>query len=221
MTMAYEEFYVNHGQRTIGSMFEFAFYNLKMDLDDFTQLFIYSGFAMEFEKGNPKYVAGMSGVELAMRVVEQTTDRDIILGEESYSNRSRAYWAGWVLSYYQWYTGKSFERLVKLIPVKTILQLYEPLCQSDIKKIVAVLDKMTDGVVVVDLKKTKDGATNLAKLRKHSKLSQRGLADKSGVKIRMVQLYEQRQNDINKGQAMTIKKLSEALNCRMEDLLEK
>lgn len=52
-------------------------------------------------------------------------------------------------------------------------------------------------------------------------LSQSKLAELSGVNVRMIQHYEQGAKDINKAQADTILTLAKALNCNMEDLLEK
>lgn len=52
-------------------------------------------------------------------------------------------------------------------------------------------------------------------------LSQSKLAELSGVNVRMIQYYEQGAKDINKAQADTILTLAKALNCNMEDLLEK
>ena len=37
---------------------------------------------------------------------------------------------------------------------------------------------------------------------------------------RQIQLFEQRQRDINKASAVTLLMLSRALHCRMEDLIE-
>ena len=52
-------------------------------------------------------------------------------------------------------------------------------------------------------------------------LSQRELAELSGVPVCTIQQYEQRQKDINKAQATTLLHFSRVLNCKMEDLLEK
>lgn len=52
-------------------------------------------------------------------------------------------------------------------------------------------------------------------------LSQSKLAELSEVNVRMIQYYEQGAKDINKAQADTILALAKALNCNMEDLLEK
>lgn len=52
-------------------------------------------------------------------------------------------------------------------------------------------------------------------------LSQSQLASASGVSVRMIQYYEQGVKDINKASGETLYKLSKALDCKMEDLIEK
>lgn len=61
----------------------------------------------------------------------------------------------------------------------------------------------------------------LRELRLEKELSQNELSKLSGVSARMIQYYEQGVKDINKAQAQSIYQLSQALNCRMEDLIMK
>jgi len=51
-------------------------------------------------------------------------------------------------------------------------------------------------------------------------MSQRCLAEKSGISLRTIQQYEQRQNNINKAQIGTLIPLSKALYCDVRKLLE-
>ena len=62
--------------------------------------------------------------------------------------------------------------------------------------------------------------SKLKQIRKSKKLDQKTLAEISGVNLRMIQHYEQGVKDINKAQAITLYKLAQALECRIEDLLE-
>lgn len=62
--------------------------------------------------------------------------------------------------------------------------------------------------------------TNLKRIRNLAGLSQRELADLSGVSVRQIQLFEQRQRDINQTRAIDVLRLSRVLGCRNEDLLE-
>lgn len=57
-------------------------------------------------------------------------------------------------------------------------------------------------------------------IRERVGLSQSQLSTASGVNCRMIQSYEQGVKDINKAQAITLYKLSKALNVKIEDLLE-
>lgn len=63
--------------------------------------------------------------------------------------------------------------------------------------------------------------TNLAIIRNQRGISQAKLAEDSGVNVRMIQHYEQKNKDINTAQVITIYKLARALNCTVEDLIEK
>ena len=57
-------------------------------------------------------------------------------------------------------------------------------------------------------------------IREERGLSQSQLAEKSGVSVRMVQYYEQGAKDLNKAAAATVRHLAQALDCRMEDLID-
>lgn len=62
--------------------------------------------------------------------------------------------------------------------------------------------------------------TNLKYYREKRFFTQKELAEKSGVSIRMIQSYEIKRRDINKAQAITVYNLANALACNIEDILE-
>ena len=62
--------------------------------------------------------------------------------------------------------------------------------------------------------------TNLARYRKNAGMSQIQLSRYSQVSLRSIQLYEQRQLNINTSPANKLFKLSRVLGCSIEDLLE-
>ena len=51
-------------------------------------------------------------------------------------------------------------------------------------------------------------------------MSQKELANKTEIPLRTIQQYEQKQKNINKAQAEYLIRLSKALYCEPEDLLE-
>lgn len=52
-------------------------------------------------------------------------------------------------------------------------------------------------------------------------LSQSELSNLSGVNLKMIQFYETGFKNINHARADTVCKLAAALNCKMEDLIER
>lgn len=62
--------------------------------------------------------------------------------------------------------------------------------------------------------------SKLKRIREEKNITQIKLAEESGVNLRILQYYEQGYKDINKAQAITLYKLAQALECKVEDLLE-
>lgn len=211
MIHAYDKVYLEKARTSLARMLDFAVYDLGYDIKDFFDMFLRSGIAARFEKGDFQIIAGKSGVELAYDVLE-------ILGEDKRdikpkytANRSDEYWTGWALAYYQWETGLTFSEIVKYIPIKDVVSLYNPYHEMDIRHFV---DKMNE------LYKSAKPDTNLKIIRTKLNLTQKELSDISGVPVRTIQQYEQRQKNINKAQTEYLVMLSKALSCKVEDLLE-
>ena len=60
----------------------------------------------------------------------------------------------------------------------------------------------------------------LKTIRESKALTQAQLSARSGVSLRMIQHYEQGQKDLSKAQYRTLKKLAEALDVTIDELLE-
>lgn len=212
MIHAYDKVYLDKARTALGRMLDFAVYDLKYDIEDFFALFITSGIAAQFEKGDYRVIVGMSGVELAYKVLELAKGGENRIKPQYSADRSEEYWAGWALAYYQWDTALSFEEIVRAVPMKRIVQMYSPYHEMDIRQF---CDKMNE------LYRTAQPETNLKALRQRVGLSQRELAEQSGVPLRTIQQYEQRQKSINKAQAEYLLMLARILCCDIEDLIEK
>lgn len=63
--------------------------------------------------------------------------------------------------------------------------------------------------------------TNIKRIRMAYGCTQKELAERSGVSLRSIQMYEQRNKNINKASADAVYCLAKALGCKMEDLIEK
>ena len=210
MIHAYDKVYLEKARTVLGRMLDFAVYDLKYDIAEFFALFIRTGAASQFETGDFSVIAGMSGVELAYEVLERSGITVRI--QPGYTvNRSEEYWTGWALAYYQWETSMRFSEIVRYIPIKDIEALYFPYHEMDIRQFV---DRMNT------LYRAAKPETNLKFLRQKASLSQRELAELSGVPVRTIQQYEQRQKNINKAQAEYLVMLARVLCCAVEELLE-
>ncbi len=211
MIRAYDEDYLVYAQRILGDMLDFSINTLGYDGDMFFSMFIISGLALQFEKGNSSYVAGKTECELAREVIRESGLKEPDVPDEMYMDKSPEYWCGWALAYYQWYTGRTFARIHKAVSIETILGMYPTLHEADIMKFVAVMDEKLQDYYT---------DTNLKRLRTSMGMSQRELAQLSGVAQRQIQLLEEKRRDINKTQAFTLYRLGKVLHCSCEDLLE-
>lgn len=61
--------------------------------------------------------------------------------------------------------------------------------------------------------------SNLKRIREEKNITQAKLSEISGVNLQMIQKYEQGIKDINKAQGITLHALAQALECKIEDLL--
>ena len=212
MIHAYDRVYLDKARTALARMLDFAVYELHFQLETFWNLFIVSGVATRFESGDFTLLVGKSGVEAAYEVLDQCGLSRERIKPQYPTDRSEEYWTGWALAYYQWETGLSFADITKHVPITQVCALYSPYHEMDIRQFCVQMDR---------LYKAAKQDTNLKRLRKASELSQRELAQQSGVSFRTIQQYEQRQKNINKAQAESLLMLSKALNCRAEDLLER
>lgn len=70
---AYKETYLNNAADTFGSMMDYAVNDCGLDGDVFLHMFVTSGLGEQFGRGNPKVIAGMSGLDLANRAIQSGT----------------------------------------------------------------------------------------------------------------------------------------------------
>lgn len=212
-TRAYQQFYLSDAQQNLAVMFDYAIRSLRYEPNQFFLYFIQSGVAEKFGHANPKYIVGMSGIDLCEHVLQKIGSEVPITHEDFFVEQGAEFWLGWVLAYYQWYSGLRFSDFQEygLVPSE-ILSRYI-LHEADISKFVTVANKII-------LANKMASPTHLQKIRKSRGLSQSQLAELSGVSLRMIQLYEQRQNDINKAAGTVIESLARALCCNFYEVME-
>ncbi|MBQ9768073.1 MAG: helix-turn-helix transcriptional regulator [Lachnospiraceae bacterium] len=211
MMCAYDRLYLEKARTALGRMFDYAVYELKYDLTEFFALFLATGMARRFERGDAEVLVGKSGVELAYDVCYDSEVKIEFTPFRGTSDRSPEYWAGWALAYYQWKTALPFSEIVQAVPLETIVSLYSPYHEMDIRQFV---DKMNE------LYRAANPETRLKRFRKRAGVSQSELAELSGVPVRTIQQYEQRQKNINKAAAESLVNMARVLCCEVADLME-
>lgn len=211
MIHAYDKVYLEKARTALGRMLDFAVYELKYNIADFFNLFLSSGIAERFGQGDFTVIVGISGVELTYEVLEKSGIKTSRIKPNYAAGRSEEYWTGWALAYYQWETALSFAEIVHYIPIKDIQALYSPYHEMDIQQF---CDKMNE------LYRFAKPETNLKLMRQKAGFSQRQLAELSGVPMRTIQQYEQRQKNINKAQVEYLLMLAQTLCCDVRELVE-
>lgn len=211
MIHAYNESYLSDAKQNLAEFFDYAISTCKFDVNLFSKLFVQSGYADKFERGNPAIIAGMSGIELAKKVILYAYPNWEFPERIFSEDRSDVYWAGWALAEYQWATSKRFRDIFSRITFLEIILMYSVYHEMDIERFIEDMNRKYDAV---------EQETRLKTIRENRGISQAELAKLSGVKLRSIQMYEQKVNNIDKAQVGTVYKLSRVLGCTIEDLLE-
>lgn len=137
MTRAYNELYLEDAMRNMGVMSHFCINEYGLTPSEFNNIFVYSDIAKQIAKGNPNYLVGHSGKELADILL---VGRKVKKPKSEYYDITPEYWAGWALAYYQWYKAIDFLEISQSgNTFDKILLMYNPLHEADLSKFVDVL----------------------------------------------------------------------------------
>lgn len=144
MARAYKKTYLNSAMRNLAVMMDCGVRKYGYPIEEFYERFLASDVSRQFAKGNPRYLVGMSGAELADSVVEATGGTILQENDGTYSVGPE-YWAGWVLAYYQWLTRRSFAHMQrKGLGAKEVMLMYHPLHEADLSRFAAAADSIIE-----------------------------------------------------------------------------
>ena len=208
---AYPETLLPNARSQLADAADYAVVDLGVPIDEFFSLFAASDWARRIERGDRSTLLGISGIELARNVLaEKTGEREFKTARESL-RRTKAYWTGWVLAYYQWKSNRTFREILRALPASTIEQMYGVYHEAPEERFAATADEIL---------REKIPETRLKRVRSAYGCSQSRLSEMSGVGLRSIQMYEQRRKDINKAEAESVLRLARALGCEIEDIME-
>lgn len=212
MTHAYREIYLSNAQSVLGDAFDYAVNTCGMNGNDFVNLFIVSSVSKRMENGEPACLAGKSGIEIAREVVLETKGQELQRAPQERFGRSKEYWIGWAVAYYQWTSGRTYSEIFRVNTFEDLQKMYDTLHEADVTKFADIVNiRMKEYYF----------ETNLKQIRTIYGFTQAELAERAGVTLRSIQMYEQRNKNINKASVDTVYKLAKTLGCTIEDLIEK
>lgn len=209
MTRAYDIAYLDDAMTSIGAMLDYAVNTCGEELSLFYARFLASGVADAISRANPKYLGGMSGIELAMLVASRTGDA---LPDKGglIDIGSPEYWTGWSLAYLSWYLNMDFGSMQSRgLTAQSIYERYSVLHEADLSKTVRFAIKRLEMTSGGDLLKL---------LRKNARLTQHQLSVLTGIPLTVIRSYEQDQRSLKKAESENVRNICRALGCRIEDL---
>lgn len=134
MARAYKKTYLNGAMRNLAVMMDCGVRKYGYSIEEFYEKFLASEVSRQFAGGNPRYLVGLSGAELADEVIESSGGTILKENDGTYTV-GREYWAGWALAYYQWLSRRSFAYMLKKgLGISEVMAMYHPLHEADLSK---------------------------------------------------------------------------------------
>lgn len=178
---------------------------------------------------NTTELAASTPIELVLTVYQEAQDLGMssrsshtLIGEERFlrpENQNRARWIAGFINYIAKKTQLNYRAIESLIPIEMLIEDF-----MRYGKILPAHSSYKEAYQCsIDVYRPYSSArkpTKLARERLKKKLTQQALSKMSGVGLRAIQQYEQRQKDINNAHARTVFLLAQALDCSMEQLIE-
>ena len=239
MIHAYDEVFLPKAETVLAGMLDCAVHSLHQNAAGFLKLFIASGAAARFEQGDIRTLTGMSGAELAYEVMVLSGLDHSRVRLRFTTGQSREYSCGQILAGSQWETGLTFDEILSAVPIQEILTMVEEYQKEIRRKLMDVWPpvpgaddhaekaagnrEMVTEITnrIIEKVSSAKHETHLKSIRIRNGMSQSKLASASGVPLRTIQQYEQRQKDINRAQFEYLVRLASALNCDPLQLFER
>ena len=209
MTRAYDISYLDDAMTSLGAMLDYAVNSCGEDLALFYARFLASGVADAFSRASPKYLGGLSGIELATLVASRTGS-ELPKEDGLIDIGSPEYWTGWTLAYLSWYLDLDFGTIqARGLTVQSLRDRYPVLHEADLSKSVQFAIKRLGETSGGDL---------LKRARKNARLTQRQLSDITGIPLSVIRSYEQDKRTLKSAETENVRRICRALGCRLEDI---
>ncbi|MCR5839335.1 MAG: helix-turn-helix transcriptional regulator [Kiritimatiellae bacterium] len=208
---AYPETLLPDARAQLADASDYAVVDLDVPIDEFFALFAAGEWSRRIERGDRATILGISGIELAQRVLSAKVSSATFRAARESIRRTTAYWTGWILSFYQWSSNRRFAEILNALPASTVQRMYGVYHEAPEERFAATANEIL---------RERNPETRLKQIRSAYGCSQASLAEMSGVGLRSIQMYEQRRKDINRAEAGSLLRISRALGCEIEDIME-
>lgn len=208
---AYPETLLPDARSQLADATDYAVIDLGVPIDEFFAIFAAGEWSRKIERGDRVTILGLSGIELAQRVLSAKTGYTAFAAARESTKRTSAYWTGWILSFYQWSRNRRFTEIFNALPASTVQRMYGVYHEAAEERFATTADQIL---------REKNPETRLKQIRSAYGCSQADLAKMSRVGLRSIQMYEQRRKDINRAEAGSLLRISRALGCEIEDIME-
>ncbi len=157
------------GYRADDSYFDYAVNTCNISGNDFVKMFVISSVSKRMENGEPAYLAGKSGIEITREIVAETKELELVVEPQENFERSKEYWIGWAIAYYQWHSERKYSDIFEVVAFDDLQKMYYTLHEADITKFADIMDlhrqswRSAPALVCVPFKCTNNGIRILTK----------------------------------------------------------
>ena len=137
MVLSYDQMYLADVQKNLGFLFQFCLCNLRKTPEELQRDFLSSEIPYQIEIGNPDFLSGKSGFELAF-LIYQDIEKEIRSALQEQYCPQADYWTGFILAYSQWKLQCPFRVLLERYSLERILASYPLMHEADVSKMVEV-----------------------------------------------------------------------------------
>lgn len=182
-----------------------------LTVDEIFHMFLASHAVGQMERGNPRYVSGMTGAEIVKEVVAEIKGIELTDTEEYFLDKSPEYWCGWILAYYQWRRCMSFRKIYQIITIEDLLCMYPTHHEADVEYFVSSMR---------EIYKRKHKETYLKRRMVNLGVDASEVSRNTGIPVDMISALETNFSRIQKIETEQLFVLSKFFGCGMEDLME-
>lgn len=122
MLHSYQKMYLSKAQAVLGETFDYAINTCKIPGESFIKQFVVSSVSKRMENGEPAYLVGKSGIEIAADIVAETTGKELTEKPTDRFERSIEYWIGWTID-------------SSITPFRVSVNIIIPHCEKVVTKI--------------------------------------------------------------------------------------